>query len=202
MQAVLSCPECRRLTDFRQEGCSHPDFLGDRGSFKTGSLAPLRRFGRYQEAWMWALPLWHGSLRSAGTRAGEPGVEGKVTSTCQESIPQPQWWGQQGYQPSGGMQQLTCRHRIFFPLGGKNYPHTSNISSYFHNQLTSALYHQASEKGVVTQLLKDGRDLLAGIHNKGRLVFRLEFLNRGRWSEILTNQKYFMLFWERFVLGL
>lgn len=79
--------------------------------------------------------------------------------------------GQQGDGALGGMQQLTCRRHVFFPLGGTNYPHTSNISSHFHNQLTSALYHQASEKGVVTQLLKDGRDLLAGIHNKGRPCF-------------------------------
>lgn len=79
--------------------------------------------------------------------------------------------GTAGRPAFGGMQQLTCHHRIFFLLGGTNYPHTSNISSHFHNQLTSALYHQASEKGVVTQLLKDGRDLLAGIHNKGRPCF-------------------------------
>lgn len=66
----------------------------------------------------------------------------------------------------GGMQQLMCRHHIFL-LKGTNYPHASNISSHFHNQLTSALCHQASEKGVVTQLLKDGRDSLPGMHNKG-----------------------------------
>lgn len=56
-------------------------------------------------------------------------------------------------------------------LGGTNYPHTSNISSHFHNQLTSALYHRASEKGVVTQLLREGRDSWAGMHNHGRPSF-------------------------------
>lgn len=55
--------------------------------------------------------------------------------------------------------------------GGTNYPHTSNISSHFHNQLTSALYHRASEKGVVTQLLREGRDSWAGMHNHGRPSF-------------------------------
>lgn len=63
------------------------------------------------------------------------------------------------------------------------------------------LHHQASEKGVVTQLLKDGRTGCLAYIIKGGLAFQLEFLNRGRISENFTKQKYFTLFWEGFVLG-
>lgn len=101
----------------------------------------------------------------------------------------------------GGCSASCCCH-IFFLLEGTNYPHPSNISSHFHKQLTSALHHQASEKGVVTHLLKDGRTGCLAYIIKGGLAFQLEFLNRGRISEKITKQKYFTLFWEGFVLGL
>lgn len=99
-----------------------------------------------------------------------------------------------------GLQWLVCCCHVFSPLRGTNYPHPSNISSHFHKQLTSVLHHQASEKGVVTQLLKDGRTGCLAYIIKGGLAFQLEFLNRGRISENFTKQKYFTLFWEGFVL--